>query len=557
MKQVDVVVVGSGAGGMVAALAAKKAGLRVLLIEKSRYYGGSTAMSGGGIWVPGNPVLRRAGVKDSLSETVAYLKQVTAGEVPEEKLVAYATAGPEMIEFLETLSPTMQFIYSKGYSDYHPEFTYGHPEGRSIEAKPFNTRLLGTHKREMQSSNIVPPMGMWLTAGDFQKMSMMMRTWRGRKATVVIGLRTVANYFTGRSMVALGLSLIGRLRKTMIEQDIDIQLETSLEDLIIEKGRVVGVKTMHRTASEEVRATRGVILAMGGFDHNQALRESYLPPAGRQDASAGSPSNVGDGIQIAMHRGLKLELMDDAWWMPSVRLPDGKLFTLVSERAIPRSIIVGQDGRRFTNEASPYVNFVHDQLAAGFDHAWQIVDKKALGRYMYAAHPPMMPLPKSWFTSGMAVKARTIDELAAAIQVPADTLRQTLRNYNAMVPSGVDSEFHRGDSAYDRYYGDPALKNPVLDYLDTPPYYAFRVLPGDIGTKGGIATDERARALRTDGTVVEGLYATGNVSASVMGRDYAGVGATIGPSMVFGYVAAQDIAAHGQNEDATNRSKGR
>lgn len=542
LKDLDLLIVGSGAGAMTAALFAKANKLNVLVIEKSKYYGGSTAMSGGGIWVPNNPTLKRAGVKDSSQQIVAYMKEVTQGTVPEEKLKAYAEEGPEMLEFLEKFSSHLTFFWSKGYSDYHPEYIHGHSEGRSIEATPFDLRKLGDDAKYIKPTPIEFPGGLYMTASEFKEMTMVMRTWEGKKTAAKVGFRTFYNRITGKQMVALGQSLIGRLRLVMKEHNIPLWLNTSFQDLIIEDNKVIGATVLQEGKTLEIKSKYGVLLACGGFDHNASMRKEYLPELASGNYSAGSKDNVGEGIEAALKLEVDTEYMDDAWWMPSFTLPNGVNFTLVSERAIPRSIIVGENGKRFTNESAPYVNFVHDQIEAKQKSAWQIIDSVALKRYMYAGKAPGAKIPKEWFESGTAVQAETIKELSEKIKVPYDSLNKELEAFNEMVKNGKDTLFNRGESAYDKYYGDPTLPNPVMDYLNKPPYYAFKLEMGDIGTKGGIKTDEWGRAVRKDHTAIEGLYATGNVSGSVMGRDYAGAGATIGPSMVFGYTAVKYIA---------------
>lgn len=540
--EVDVIVIGSGAGGMTAAITAKKNGLETIVIEKDEYFGGSTALSGGGIWAPNSPELIRNGVESSSDDVVEYLQHVTNGDVSDKKLRAYAEGSRDLFAFLEELSPVMKFRWSKGYSDYHPELPKGVAEGRSIECVPFNLKRLGEDAKKQRPPSIAVPLGMWLTASDFHDISMVMRSPRSLLIATGIGMRTVANYFTGRKMVALGQSLIGRLRFVMKELDIPLWLETAFEDLIVEDGTVVGAKVKHDGAMYTVRARRGVVLAAGGFDHNQELRRKYLPYGAQNDYSAGAESNTGDTLALVKKYKLATEFMDDAWWMPTFMLPGDAPFTLVSERAIPRSIIVGLDGKRFTNESSPYVNFVHDQIEAGHEYVWQIIDSVALKRYMYAGKAPGLPIPQAWFETGNVVKAESIDELAEKINVPATPLREEIAALHKAVEAGEDVDFHRGKSAYDAYYGDPSLNNPVLDRVDTPPYYAMRIVAGDLGTKGGFKTDEYARVMKKDTTVMKGLYATGNVAGSVMARDYAGAGATIGPAMIFGYHAARHMS---------------
>ncbi|NED61268.1 FAD-binding protein, partial [Streptomyces sp. SID10244] len=241
--------------------------------------------------------------------------------------------------------------------------------------------------------------------------------------------------------------------------------------------------------------------------------------------------------------GAAVDLMDDAWWMPSFQRPDGINQVLVSERSIPRSIIVDQYGRRFTNEAAPYVTFVHAQLAGGHEPTWFIFDRTAKNRYPIGGIMPGQSFPADWSQSGLLVKASTLGELALAIGVDPATFTGTVERYNGFARSGKDLDHGRGDSAYDNYYGDPSLDHPTLDVLDRGPFYALRMRAGDLGTKGGLVYNADAQVLRNDRTVIDGLFATGNTSAAVMGNDYAGAGATIGPAMVFGYVAARRAAA--------------
>jgi 3-oxosteroid 1-dehydrogenase len=241
-------------------------------------------------------------------------------------------------------------------------------------------------------------------------------------------------------------------------------------------------------------------------------------------------------------------MMDDAWWMPTMKMPDGTLFGLVAERQYPGQFIVNSAGERFVNESSPYTDFVHTQIAghqSGVSHipAWMIVDDRAWKRNFIAGHVPGTRLPASWVKCGLARTAPTLEQLAEKIGVPGAALRATADRFNGFAGRARDEDFHRGESAYDRYYGDPAYANPNLAPVAQPPFYAFALTPGDLGTKGGLLTDDDARVLRGDGSVIPGLYATGNVSSAVMGNDYAGPGATIGPAMTFGYVAAHHIAA--------------
>ncbi|MEO3784696.1 FAD-binding protein [Actinocorallia sp. B10E7] len=547
----DLVVVGSGGGGMVAALTAADAGLSVLIIEKGSKFGGSTAISGGGIWIPNNPTLRAKGHDDSRESIRRYLDLLTEGKVPAARLDAYVDQGPPMMELIGK-SKWVKFFWTKGYADYHPELEGGRPLGRSIEAKPFDTRKLGEDEKHQRPNNMKGPLGLWITAKDYHDLAMVKRTWAGRRASLVAAWRVASNMVLRRHMSTGGRALVARLRMALKDANVPLWVRTTMTDIVTdENGAVTGVVATERDGkTHRLRGRYGVLLATGGFDHNLEMRKKYLPEGGQDDFAMGARELTGDGITLGEKLGAALEFMDDAWWMPAVRHPLGAVIPLVSERAIPRQVIVDKTGKRFTNEAAPYVNFVHDQLEGDHVPAWFIMDAKTRARYPFAQILPGAPIHKKFFEAGIAYKADTLEELAEQIDVPADALTETVRKFNGYARDGKDPEFGRGESAYDHYYGDPTLKNPNLDVLETAPFYAFRLEVGDLGTKGGLVCDEHSRVLRTDGSAIEGLYATGNTSASVMANEYAGPGATIGPSMVFGYIAAKHAADKRKAEPA-------
>ena len=552
---VDFLVVGSGAGGMSAALAAHDAGLDTLVVEKGKTFGGSTALSGGGIWIPNNPTLRRKGVVDSRESVLRYLSAITAGVVPSARVEAFVDHGEPLMELLGR-SRWMKFFWVKGYSDYHPELPGGRPQGRTIECIPFNTRKLGHDERYQRPNSMRGPLGLWVTSKDYHDLAMVKRTWAGRKASLVAAWRVASNIIARRHMATGGRALAARLRMALKDADIPLWLKTPMTELVVDDtGTVAGIVAERDGRTVRIGARAGVLLATGGFDHNQTMRDEFLPASGRADVSAGARQLTGDGIRVGRNLGAALDLMDDAWWMPSVRHPSGAVIPLVSERSIPPSVIIGMDGKRFANESAPYCDFVHAQLEGGHVPAWFVMDAKARSRYPFAQVLPGAPFPKEYYDSGVVHRANSLDELAGTIGVPAAELTATIERFNGFARTGKDSDFGRGDSAYDRYYGDPTMKNPTLDEIDRGPYYAVRIEAGDLGTKGGLVCDEHSRVLREDGSVIEGLYATGNSSASVMGNDYAGAGATIGPAMVFGYIAARHATrAAAQHSSITSAS---
>jgi 3-oxosteroid 1-dehydrogenase len=463
--------------------------------------------------------------------------------VPAARLDAFVDHGPAAMEVLER-SRWMRFFWTKGYADYHPELEGGRPDGRSIEARPFDTRKLGEDEEFQRPNSLKGPLGLWVTGKDYHDLAMVKRTWAGRRASLVAAWRVGSNVVRRRHMATGGRAFAARMRMALKDAGVPLWLQSSMTELVVDfTGAVRGVEVAREGRTVRVGARYGVLLATGGFDHNQAMREEHLPAGSTADFSAGARENVGDGHTAGQKAGGVLDLMDDAWWMPSVAHPSGAVIPLVSERAIPPSVIVSSAGTRFTNESAPYVNFVHDQLAAGAVPAWFVMDAKARARYPFAQILPGLPVPQPFYEAGIAFKADTLAELATAIGVPADALTDTVTRFNGFARAGRDTDFGRGDSAYDRYYGDPTLPNPNLDEITRAPFHAFRIEVGDLGTKGGLVCDEHSRVLREDGSPVTGLYATGNTSASVMGNEYAGPGATIGPSIVFGHIAARHVAA--------------
>ena len=549
---VDVLVVGSGAGGMVSALTAKAGGLDPVIIEKAEFFGGSTAMSGGGAWVPGAPEFKRLGEHDDPEQVYQYLLNIAGNDVSHARLRKYVESAPRMMEFLESRGPLLRngFWWNKGYPDYHPE-KGGNPLGRGLWATPVDARILGEDEKYLRKGTARMrglPKGMWLTGKDLHSINKL--RWRvgpgPYKTLGRLAWRTVRARVLGERMAPNGSGLATRLRVTVREAGIPLRLNTPMKSLITDdSGRVIGAEAEHGGRKLRIRARRGVILATGGFENNPEMRPKYQPTIGKGWSMA-SPDSQGDGHRAGEAVGGKLDLMDDSWWFPVIQLP-GTIFGSVAERQYAGQFVVNSAGKRFVNEASPYTDFGRVQVDAhetGVSHipAFMIIDDKAWKRNFICAHFPGRPMPKEWLESGLVKKADTIEALADQLGVPRDALRETQERFNRFARQGKDEDFGRGDSPYDHYYANPKLKNPNLDEVAKPPFYAFQMYPGDLGTKGGLLTDENARVLREDGSVIAGLYACGNASASVMGHDYAGPGATIGPAMTFAWVAGNHIA---------------
>jgi 3-oxosteroid 1-dehydrogenase len=541
----DVVVIGSGAAGMTAALTAAKQGLSCVVVEKAPTFGGSAARSGAGIWIPNNPVILAAGVPDTPAKAAAYLSAVVGADVPADRQRSFLAHGPAMISFVMANSP-LRFRWMEGYSDYYPELPGGLPGGRSIEPDQLDGNILGAELAHLNPPYLTVPAGMVVFSADYKWLALSAVNAKGAAVATECLARGTRAALLGQQPLTMGQSLAAGLRAGLQSAQVPVWLNTPLTDLYLEGGTVTGAVVTRAGTAGLVRARRGVVVGSGGFEHNAAMRAQYQRQPIGTDWTVGAKENTGDGIQAGQRAGAALALMDDAWWGPTIPLPADPYFCL-AERTLPGGLLINQAGSRFVNEAAPYSDVVHtmyDRDAAAPDiPAWLIVDQNYRNRYLFRDVLPSFAFPDDWYSSGAASKAWTLDALAASIGVPATALRTTVTRFNSLAASGKDTDFGRGDSAYDHYYTDPSiLPDSCLAPLWLPPYYALRIVPGDLGTKGGMRTDARARVLRADGSVIPGLYAAGNASAAVMGHSYAGAGSTIGPAMTFGYVAALDLA---------------
>jgi 3-oxosteroid 1-dehydrogenase len=532
-EQYDVVVLGTGAAGLTAALAAAHAGARVGLFEKAEQVGGTTALSSAVVWLPDNRYAREAGVADSRQEGLDYLASLSHGLILPELAEAFVDTGDELVDWLESSTPA-HFQLVPGFPDYHPEHPGGKPTGgRSIEPVLFSfdalpgwsERVAGTPRRMNVSDT---PTGGGTGVLDPDELSR-------REAA---------------SLEGLGRALVGSLLAGCLEQGVEPITSTRATRLVMTDGRVTGVELEGPDWTRTVTA-RSVVIATGGFEYDADLVRDFL--RGPMRAPAGVPTNTGDGLRMAMRVGAQLGNMREAWWVPVIELPgkraDGghNVFLILRERTLPGSIMVNDQGRRFTNEAANYNALggaFHAFDPTGFRYVnqpcWLIFDEGFVQRYGCFGNAAGAPVPD------FITRAGSVAELATMIDVPPHELEETVQRWNKLAESGHDDDFNRGDSAYDGWCGDrTAYPGPMatLGPLETAPYYAVELIGSTLGTKGGPRTDVDGNVLDVDGDPIPGLYAAGNAMAGPTGMVYGGAGGTLGPAMVFGFRAGR-AAAH-------------
>lgn len=553
-ESVDILVVGSGAGAMTAALRAAQAGANVLMVEKGRCYGGTSATSGGGLWIPANHLMAGCGIDDSEEDALGYLSALTGEDVPAANVAAYVRHGRRMLRWLVDHS-RVEFQAMAYYADYYQHLAGARPGGRSIDPLPYDARQLGADFADLQEphrqTRVLGLMGYsntegaillskspgWfrlllkLAFGYFLDLPWRLRSRRSRRLT-------------------MGNALVGRLRHSLLEAGVPIWLQSPAQELLTDaQGAVTGVRVQREGRMLRVQARRGVILGSGGFEHNQALRERYLPQPTQTAWSAANPLNTGDLLVAAQKIGADTALMDEAWWGPTMHIAgEDRARMLFTERSMPGAIVVNQAGQRFFNESVAYTTAVQAMYRPGNLPAYIVFDARYRREYPFG---PLLPggMHLDWLQPRQLRREllRTADSLpalAAQLGIDAAGLVETVERFNGFARAGKDTDFRRGENPYDLLYGDQRIQpNPCLAPVAEAPFHAMAIQPGDIGTKGGLRTDEHARVLDVHGAPIRGLYAIGNCAASVTGRYYPGAGATLGPAMTFGFLAAEHACA--------------
>ncbi len=552
-KEVDTLVVGSGAGGLLSALVAADNHADVLVIEKEAQWGGTSATSGAGIWIPNSDQARAAGFEDNVDDAFKYVRALSKENVPDANIRAFVENASPMLRWVTNNTEISYQAFP--YPDYHAENPGGSPTGyRTHMPLPIDGRKLGKDVENLRFASPAASLFGYLNWHFDETYIILFRApgwwWHLTKSLARYWFDWPFRFKSRKDRrLTLGNALLGGLRLAINEKKVPLWLESPLEELITEKGKVTGAIVRHEGKSLRVRAKKGIVLAAGGFDKNQMMRDENAPLYRNATYSGGTGGNTGDSIRAGTAIGADTLNMQSAWAAPVFYVPGedrGRLCTI--ERALPGCMMVNQKGERYLNEAASY-HIVGQQMARrAAEHCdanptWFVFDHKYRHNYPVG---PLYPIMPDWMqrgeVRGILKKGRTIEELAANMGVPVDTLASTVSRFNENAVKGEDPDFHRGEAAYDKMYGDPRVgPNPCLAPLAKGPFYAMPIYPGDIGTNGGLLTDDKARVLDAKGKPISGLYAVGNNAASAMGESYPGAGVTIGPAMTFGYIAARHM----------------
>lgn len=544
----DFVVVGSGGGSMCAGLVMRQAGKSVAILEKTALIGGTTARSGGVMWIPDNRFMKRDGVPDCQEQANTYMNAVVGdhNDTPgasRARRTTYVEQGTKMVDFLVERGIKLNRV--SYWPDYNDELPGASEKGRTVVAELFNVNELGEWKDKLRP-NFIPMMS---TLDEMLKLRHIKRSWEAKRIAVRFGLRTIFAKLTGKHYVTAGAALQGRMLQAALKAGVEFRTETPVTELIVENDKVIGVLAQKDGMPYRVGARLGLLINAGGFAHNQEMRDTYIPGTSAKWTNV-TEGDTGEMILEMMRHGADIAQMEEMVGN-QMTIPPGMEDAPIKPvaqgiTAAPHAILVDQTGLRYMNESGSYMTYCQGMLARNRTvpavPSWAIMDSQYMKNYALVTPLPSTKKPQEWYDSGYLKKADTIEELAVMLKIDPTTLRGTIDRFNGFVAKGHDDDFNRGDRAYDRWLGDKFHpKNASLGAISEGPFYAVEVVPGDVGTYGGVVTDECARVLRADGTVIEGLYATGISTASVMGRAYAGAGASVGPSFVWGYVTAKHI----------------
>ena len=536
----DVVVVGSGAASLVASLVLRHSGLSVCVLEKSSQVGGTSAMSGGVVWIPDHPLQSHPEPGSDADDALIYMNALIGKGTLESsvsKREAFVSGARPMITFLERMG--ISFERCGDRPDYYDELPGASLRGRSLSSKLFDVRELGAWGDSLRRGSVSYP----VTAAEVPVLMLGARTWTSAFLTIRVMLRIAAMKITGRKWVGLGTAIQGRLLKGALASGVRIEREATVTTLVEHGQRVVGVGARLRGRDVQIGARGGVFLGAGGFSRSQARREQYLPLPTSQAWSLACDGDTGEIMDEAVKMGGTMGGMNHAIWVPTSMPPAAGKMAMHgnAELAKPHVILVDSGGRRFVNEAGSYVEIGRKIYDRGGPPVWAIMDSRHRARYFWAGIRPGN-IPITWLINGYMKQADSLGELAQLCGLNRDQLANTVARFNECAHSGYDADFGRGSRAFDRWWGDPTVRpNPSLGAIEKAPFHAVAIYPGDVGTMGGLITDENARVVRATGNTIEGLYAFGTCAASVMAGYYPGAGSSLGPSMVFGYIAARHL----------------
>lgn len=544
-EAVDFLIIGSGGGAFAAGLTAARAGLSVLIVEKSNKLGGSTAMSGGILWLPGNRVMRRSGIPDTIAAGRSYLDALIGADdissTPSRR-DAFLNAIDPTIELLE--KEGLKFYYCKGYPDYYDELPGGTSLGRAIGAQMIPAATLGDDAERLQ---MLPGWNLPIATDEFNRMSLAGRTISGKLMALRVAARSARQRLAGTPLLFRGAALQARMLLAVRRRNIPILMGTKVVGLIGESGSITGARVADEGGTVRcITARRGVLIAAGGFARNGDMRREHQQLDAGAQWSLANPGDTGDLIAEAVGHGASLAHMDQSWWVPVSLKADGQIagFHSPQEMQKPHCITVDSGGERFMNEAASYMEIGQRMRARGAVPAWIVMDSRHRKFYPWGAVPPRI-MPRSWSRSGYMQRADTLEALANQCGIDPHGLIRTVERFNGFASTGRDEDFGRGARAYDRYQADPRVKpNPSLGAIERPPFYAVQIVPGDVGTAGGLMADEHGRVLGREGDAIPGLYVTGNAAAPVFGPTYPGPGASIAASFVFGHLAAHHAATN-------------
>ncbi|MGK2908200.1 MAG: FAD-dependent oxidoreductase [Sphingobium sp.] len=560
-KQVDALVIGSGLGALTAAVSLYEMGAKdVLVVEKADKFGGTSALSGGVIWTPCNRYARALGQKDSVEEAHAYLKRTIPEQMRRDDMLdAYLRNGPQMVDFLHERTHA-RYMSMDYYPDYHSHIEGSKMGNRALEPEPFDSSLLGADNAIVSHGHRIWYMGdrIPMTIMDGYAIKVRARGWQWLVTKAILRYAFDWTWLLrnkkGRYR-ANGSAAVSRLYLSLKERGVEMWRNAPMMELVQEDGRVTGAVVMHQGTLVRIRADKGLILASGGFEHNQALREQHLPKPTDENWSAGVRTNTGDALIAGQGVGAATKLLNQAWWNMTANIPgEDAPRLIIIEKALPGCCLVNREGNRFLNESQNYQTLVEKLYEAHSEAhpsvpCWLIFDARyrrdyILGPLLTKRLRPDWTFPKSWHREGFIAKARTIADLARKTGIDPTGLEYTIAKMNGYARTGIDLDFHRGETAYDRLYGDPKIKpNPNLAPLAEAPFYAMRLSPGDIGTQGGLVTDVNGQVMDESARPIPGLYASGNCTAAVI-PTYPGAGATLGPAMVFAYQAAKHMTGY-------------